>query len=90
MKESEVDIMHLNSINGVFLDCDEEGSGVITKKQFILKIAEENLSFPAEFLFNLIQDLQADSNDLNEDAILTYENLKCIIEIYNNCPIFLK
>ena len=40
MKESNIDIMHLNEINSVFLDCDEERKGVITKKSFILQIAE--------------------------------------------------
>lgn len=32
MKENDVNIMHLNAINNVFLDCDEKGAGVITKK----------------------------------------------------------
>lgn len=57
MKENKVDIMHLNAINGVFLDCDEERTGIITKKQLLLKIAEENLHFPIDFLFNLISDV---------------------------------
>lgn len=30
MKENQVDIAHLNEINSVFLDCDEERSGLIT------------------------------------------------------------
>jgi hypothetical protein len=90
MKDNDVDIMHLNAINGVLLDCDEDGTGIITKKDLLMKIAEDNLQFPADFLFNLISDLQADSSDLSEDAVLKYENLKNIMEIYNNCPIFLK
>ena len=90
MKDNEVDIMHLNALNGVFLDCDEERTGIITKRQLLLKIAEENLQFPAEFLFNFISDLQDNSADMAEDAVLKYENLQKIIEIYNNCPLFLK
>ena len=44
MKENGVDIMHLNAIDGAFLDCDEdERSGRTTKKTLLLKIAELNL-----------------------------------------------
>lgn len=57
MKENDVDIMHLNAINDAFLDCDEQRTGVISKKAFLMKIAENNLQFPADFLFNLILDL---------------------------------
>jgi hypothetical protein len=32
MKENNVDIMHLNEINNVFLDCDEDRKGQISKK----------------------------------------------------------
>ena len=85
-----MDIMHLNALNGVFLDCDEERTGIITKKQLLMKIAEENLQFPADFLFNLIADLVENASDTSEDAILKYENMQKITEIYNNCPLFLK
>ena len=54
MKENDVDIMHLNAINTVFLDCDSERTGVITRKSLFEQIAEQNLQFPADFLFNLI------------------------------------
>lgn len=54
MKDNDVDIMHLNAINGAFLDCDEERVGIIPKKDLFIKIAELNLKFPADFLFNLI------------------------------------
>ena len=43
MKDNNVDIMHLNVLNGVFLNSDEERTGLITKKQLLHKIAEENL-----------------------------------------------
>lgn len=36
MKENEVDIMHLQAINDIFLDCDEQRTGIITKKNFLL------------------------------------------------------
>lgn len=90
MKENEVDIMHLIAIDNAFLDCDEDKVGSITKKHFIEMIAENNLKFPADFLFNIISDMQDDSEDISENAIIKYENLKHIIDIYNNCPIFLK
>lgn len=90
MKDNDVDIMHLNAINGAFLDCDEDRVGVITKKNLLLKIAELHLQFPADFLFNLIQDLQENPDEANEETRLRYDNLKNIMEIYSNCPLFLK
>ena len=36
IKEGNIDIAHLNEINSVFLDCDEDRKGTITKKSFLL------------------------------------------------------
>lgn len=36
MKENGVDIQHLNAIDGAFLECDDERTGEITKKDLIL------------------------------------------------------
>ena len=90
MKDNNVDIMHLNAIQSVFLDCDQDRTGLITKKEFLMTIAEQNLQFPFDFLFNLMADMQLKSDDTSEEAQLSYENLKNITEIYNNCPIFLR
>lgn len=58
MKDNHVDIMHLNAIESAFLDCDEERTGSITKKALLTKIADNNLQFPADFLFSIITDMQ--------------------------------
>ncbi len=42
MKDNHVDIMHLNAIESAFLDCDEHRTGMITKRQLLMKIAENN------------------------------------------------
>jgi len=34
--------------------------------------------------------MQSNAEDKSEEALLNYENLKNIMEIYNNCPTFLK
>jgi len=58
MKDNGVDIMHLNAISSTFLDCDEdERTGRTTKKKLLTQIAELNLKFPTDFLFNLMLDL---------------------------------
>ena len=90
MKENEVDISHLNAISGAFLDCDETRTGMITKKQLFEQILEQNLQFPPDFLFNLVQDMQVNSEDESDEALLSYSNLRNIIEIYSNLPLFLK
>ena len=90
MKENNVDIMHLNAIQSVFLDCDQERAGLVSKKAFLTTVAEQNLQFPFDFLFSLMGDMQEHADDASEDALLSYENLKNIIEIYNNCPLFLR
>ncbi len=64
MKENGVDISHLNAICGAFLDCDEdERLGQTTKKTLLMKIAELNLQFPPDFLFNLMADIQDNPED---------------------------
>ena len=63
MKENGVDIMHLHAISSVFLDCDEQRTGIVTKKQLLLQIHEQNMKFPADFLFNLISDIQENPED---------------------------
>jgi hypothetical protein len=68
MKENNVDIMHLNAINSVFLDCDLERQGLITKKSFLLHIADQKLQFPWGFLDPLMEDMQLDATDKTEDA----------------------
>lgn len=90
MKENEVDIMHLNAIKSAFIDCDEERTGSITKAELIQQIADLNLKFPAQFLFELMYDMQHDPTDCSENASINLEHLKNIIEIYNNCPLFLQ
>lgn len=55
-----------------------------------MQIAEHNLQFPVDFLFNLLQDLQEKQDDQSEEAPLLYTNLRNITEIYSNCPLFLK
>ena len=40
MKENHIDIMHLNEINSVFLDCDMEGKGFVPKNKFLIAVAD--------------------------------------------------
>ena len=40
MKENHIDIMHLNEINSVFLDCDMEGKGFVPKNKFLIALAD--------------------------------------------------
>lgn len=42
-----------------FLDCDESGDrrGIITKRDFLFKIAEANFKFPLEFLMQFVSDI---------------------------------
>jgi hypothetical protein len=63
---------------------------VISKKDFLVKIAEEGYKFPLEFLIQFIADIQVDPSDISEDAKVTYENLKTIIDIFSNSPFFFK
>ncbi len=90
MKDNKVDIMHLHAVKSAFLDSDDKRNGRVPKKDFILKCSEMGLSFPFDFFIKVIVDLQEDRNDNSEDAILLYENLVSIQQIYSNMPIFLK
>jgi hypothetical protein len=74
------------------MDADENGEnlGVISKRDFLVKVAEDGFQFPLEFLILFIQDIQLDPNDFSEDAKVSYENAKTIIDIFSNTPTFLK
>ncbi len=74
------------------MDADENGDnlGIITKRDFLFKVAEDGFQFPLEFLIYFIQDIQLDPNDFSEDAKVSYENAKTIIDIFSNTPTFLK
>jgi hypothetical protein len=75
----------LNAIRRAFLDIDENGEklGIISKREFLLKVSDDGFSLPLEFLIYFIQDVQLDSNDLSEEAKLSFENVKTIIDIFN-------
>ena len=90
MKENDVDIAHLNAIAGAFLDCDQDRTGTTTKKDLYTQIADLNLQFPANFLFQLTVDMQEDPSDESETAVLKFDKFKQIMEVYQNCPLFLK
>lgn len=85
MRVNKINYSHLNAIRRVFLNCDENGDklGLISKREFLLKVAEEGFSFPLEFLIYFIQDIQVDPNDMTEDAKLCFENAKTVMEIFN-------
>lgn len=53
-------------------------------------MAEDGFQFPLEFLFLFIQDVQIDPSDFSEDAKVSYENAKTIIDIFSNTPTFSK
>lgn len=53
-------------------------------------MSDEGFSLPLEFLIYFIQDVQVDSNDLSEEAKLSFENVKTIIDIFNKSPCFEK
>jgi hypothetical protein len=55
-----------------------------------MKIADQGYKFPLEFLIQFIADIQVDHNDLSEDAMISYENVKTVIDIFSNSPFFLK
>lgn len=56
----------------------------------MIKMSEDGFQFPLEFLILFIQDIQLDPNDFSEDAKVSYENAKTIIDIFSNTPTFLK
>ena len=92
MKASRVSYIHLNALRRAFLDCDTDGEhhGIISKRDFLIKVADEGFQVPLEFLICFLEDIQLDPSDQSEDAKVSYERLKTIIDVYNNTPAFLK
>ena len=52
LRSSKISFAHLNQLRRAFMDCDENGKqrGVISKREFLLKIADEGSRFPLDFL----------------------------------------
>jgi len=90
MKANQADIQHLYAIKNAFLEADEERCGRITKKQLMEAILETKRKFPIGFMASVMEDMQEDLQDGTENANLIFENLKDIIEVYSNCPLFMK
>jgi hypothetical protein len=53
-------------------------------------LAKNNVIISEHLLNNLLIDMQLDSTQLTEDAILVYKNLVDLIEIFQTCPATLK
>ena len=92
MKANKINYSHLNAIRRAFMDADENGDnlGVISKRDFLVKVAEDGFQFPLEFLIVFINDIQVNPSDYSEEAKVSYENAKAIIDIFSNSPAFLK
>jgi len=67
-----------------------ERRGIISKRDFLFKIADDGFRFPLDFLLQFIVDIQVDPTDTSEDAKVSYENVKTIIDVFSNSPFFLK
>ena len=59
VRRNNISYVHLNAMRKAFLDCDESGDrrGIITKRDFLFKIAEANFKFPLEFLMQFVSDI---------------------------------
>ena len=92
LRSNQINYIHLNALRKAFLDCDESGDrrGIISKRDFLLKIGEDGFKFPLEFLIYFIHDIQVDVTDKSEEAKVSYENVKTIIDIFSNSPFFEK
>lgn len=84
--------MHFNGLKKAFIECDESGErkGIISKKDYLMKIAEDSLKFPLDFLICFIHDIQLDPFDFSDNASIDYENLKTIYDIFINSSAFNK
>jgi hypothetical protein len=85
MKANKINYSHLNLVRRAFLDIDESGDklGMISKREFLVKLGEDGYQLPLEFLIYFIQDVQVDPSDVSEDAKLSFENVKTMIDIFN-------
>lgn len=92
MRNNKVTYAHLNALRKVFLDIDESGDrkGLISKHDFLVKILEEGFQFPLDFLINILSDIQVDPNDRSENALVSYDNVKTVIDVFSMSPSFQK
>ena len=59
LRTNRITHTHLEQLRRAFLDCDESGlaNGIISKRAFLIQIAQENLKFPLEFMIHLLHDI---------------------------------
>ena len=70
-----------------FLKCDKNRQGQVTRRNFILKLAKNNVKIPQNLLNNILSDIQLNSTEEPKDeTILVYKHLIDIINIFQNCP----
>ena len=88
------------------MECDENSTGFIDRESFIYAMHAKKMRFPRpviNFFLNILveepdnsvqnyseENLELDQIDLSINAILSLKKLKCLFQIFYNCPIFNK
>eukprot|EP00347_Sterkiella_histriomuscorum_P007996 403346767 len=90
LKKDNIDIRHLNDIKSAFLSCQQINLGQTKKSDLLIKLYKMNLKFPQEFFLQLLKTIQEDLSDTSDDAILSYNRLRAVMDVYISCPSRLK
>ena len=57
LRESNLNLATFQKLEECFLKCDKNGTGQITSKQFIIKMAKNNVKIEQHLLNNLLADI---------------------------------
>ena len=76
----------MKAAQDAFLRCDHKRDGQVKKVDFLESLSENNIRLPRSLLVEVVRDMQFDSSDKSDGAILLYKNLCDIISIFQNCP----
>ena len=71
------------------MNCEfaDEDNGYIRKSDLLSALHELNFSFPRNFLQSVIEDIQLDPSDKSSLALLSYQKLSTLIDLYSQCPV---
>jgi len=90
MKLSKADITHLNACRTLFLETDVDETGILSKHRYLLACKWGHLKLNDVFLTNFLKDIQIEKADESKDAMLSYNWLMKVIDVYSKCPIWNK
>ena len=81
---NKIGLIHMHELRRIIFQLNKEGVDTIDLKKFLIKIKKKSISFPQDFLENLLQDIKIDENTIS------YQKFLLVMNVFLSLPIFKK